>query len=94
MLSITFGRFPSEIERELSSSDYTDLMAYYRVEPWGPQRDNLHSAQIAALTYNANRGNGRPVKIDDFMFKPEVKIQRDADSSARAFLKSKVKSNG
>jgi len=58
-------------------------------------RDNWHSAQIAALLYNINRGKSSPaVKTSDFMYEdPQAAANRKAQSFT-AFLKSRVKKDG
>ncbi len=39
-------------------------MAYARLEPFGPQQDNLRAALIATLIANANRSRRRrPIKL-------------------------------
>lgn len=46
-------------------------MHYERLEPFGEERDDLRSAQIAQLIANANRDPKRkpqPFKLSDFMF--------------------------
>ena len=52
-------------------------MAYDRVEPFGPERDDLRSAIVACATYNAQGGK---LKIDDFMPKWEEKKLNKKDN--------------
>jgi len=59
----------AELERSLTSSELTDWMAYYRLEPWGAWRDNFHAALIAAVT--ANKGARQPVALEDFYYRDE-----------------------
>ena len=42
-----------QLERCISSKELTEWMAYYRIEPFGQERDDYHSARIAAAVYNA-----------------------------------------
>lgn len=46
-------------------------MVYERVSgPLGPQRGDLHAAQISLGIYNANRGKkGKKLKLSDFVLK-------------------------
>lgn len=50
-------------ERELA-----EQMAFYQIEPWGPERADFQSAQICALLANIHRKkNASTVKPLDFM---------------------------
>ncbi len=56
-------------------------MAFYELNPWGPWRDNLHSAQLASLYANAHAPKGKSFGIDDFLYRdPDtVKVEQDQD---------------
>jgi len=64
-------------------------MSYFREEPFGPQRDNLHAGMVAAMIYNANRGKRqRPLSAPDFMLMTER--QRMERNTKRAISAVKV----
>ena len=45
-------------------------MAYYRLEPFGGKRDEIHAAMIAMVIANANRDEKKkpnPFTIEDFL---------------------------
>lgn len=42
-------------------------MAYYRIEPFGQEADDIRWAQLLGMTYNVNRGKGPPKRLEDFM---------------------------
>lgn len=51
-------------------------MAYYTLEPWGPERADLNAGIIAAMIANVNRGHGsKPVSPADLM--PKYGQQHD-----------------
>lgn len=55
-------------------------MAFYKLHPFGSDRDNIHSAIIASTFANANRGkNQQPFSAEDFMLKNQYE-KRQADS--------------
>lgn len=57
-----------EIERDMPSSELTEWMAYYRLEPFGQERDNLHAGMIASILANVYRKKGaKNFTVDDFM---------------------------
>lgn len=42
---------------------------FWRTEPWGPKRDNMHAGIVAAALANSFRGKKQqPVTHQDFMF--------------------------
>ena len=76
---MALGRTVNELETSLSSSEFAEWMAYYTIEPFGQWRDNLHAAQITAMLYNINRGNGSALGVDDFMYLDDVAAQEKQD---------------
>lgn len=60
------------------ASEFVAWQKYYRQEPWGPWRDNLHSALTIQAIYNAM--TGKKVKADEFMYRPPM---TDAERHAR-----------
>lgn len=80
-ISLLLGRPPSEV-RTLPFSDLHLLGCYWEEEPWGPYRDNLHAAQIAATVANSgHRKLRRAVQVRDFMIKP-VRQRREQGGKA------------
>lgn len=60
----------AELLERISSSELSEWMAYYQVEPFGQERDNLHAGIIASVFANANRDRKKqkkPFTIKDFM---------------------------
>lgn len=65
-------------------SRHIDLYrAMYEMDPWGPTRDNIHSAQIASILYNVNRGKSQsPLGWSDFMVGEQPdKSQQDSQQT-------------
>ena len=62
------GKFVYELN-DMPASEYEDWRQYFNENPWGPERDNWHSATIAALLWNINSGKDSPRKYaKDFMY--------------------------
>jgi hypothetical protein len=38
---------PDFIPHEITADQFVEMLAYYQIEPWGPDRDSFHAAQIA-----------------------------------------------
>jgi len=58
-----------EIEERMPSSEVTSWLAYYKLEPFGSERDNWHAATIASILVNANLKKGKPpAQPSDFMY--------------------------
>jgi hypothetical protein len=59
-------------------------MSFYDICPFGPDRDNWHSAQIASILVNSKRAKGSPsVKLSEFMFVDE---QTRRERQTQAFI--------
>ena len=72
---------------EISSRDFAEWMAYSRLEPWGPDRDDLRMGIVASTIANSNRGKGQKAfKPTDFIpdFEPETEEQAQARLMAKA----------
>ncbi|MDX2350406.1 MAG: DUF4035 domain-containing protein [Porticoccus sp.] len=79
----------------MSSLEFTYLKQYYALEPFGASRDNLHSAQIAAIIANVNRNpkKTKPFKVSDFMWvdPKSRKDQETADFISNLQMRAKPK---
>lgn len=42
-------------------------MAYYELEPWGEERDDLRTGVVASTIVNMNKTKGSPSKPSDFL---------------------------
>lgn len=52
----------------MSSAELTYWRAYNKIEPFGSERDELHTALLAQMQANSNRGKGQKAhKLEDFM---------------------------
>jgi hypothetical protein len=62
----------AELNSRMSAREFSEWMEYYQSEPFGPVRDNIHSGQITAMLFNANRRKGqRPMTAADFLLMSE-----------------------
>lgn len=62
----------------MSWSEFVDWIAYYELEPFGPERADWNAAMVASVIANANRDQKkrrRPFGVKDFMFKIEDKSE-------------------
>lgn len=54
--------------KSMSSSELTEWIAFYQIEPFGVQVDDNRSAIVAATIANQHRGkNKRPIPADRFV---------------------------
>lgn len=82
-----------ELEVSVSARELADWAAYWGVEPWGAERDNMHAAVIASLIFNANRGKDtEPRKMDDFMFREVAVVNAKETTKFVAALRALAKS--
>ena len=85
-----------ELLRRIDSRELAEWMAYYAIEPFGEERDDLRTGIIASTMANSWRGKGqKSMQPADFMprfdgKKPKGQSLKDAKATF-AKLKSAVK---
>lgn len=65
------GMLPSQVS-DIPASDFDLLLEYWSEEPWGPWRDNLHTAIIAREVRRTAFKGGLDLK--NFMFKKPSEV--------------------
>jgi len=62
----------------MSSMEYAEWQAYYRLEPFGEQRADYRAALICKILADVNTPKGKPhAKIGDFLLRFEKEEQSD-----------------
>ena len=62
----------AELNLRMSAREFSRWMEYFRSDPFGPVRDNLHAGMVTAMLFNANRRKGqRPLSASDFLLMSE-----------------------
>lgn len=59
-------------------SEFLDWIAYYELEPFGPERVDWNAAMVASVIANANRDpkkRKKPFTVNDFIFRIKDKSQ-------------------
>lgn len=80
-----------EVE-QFGASELLEWEAYWRAEPWGAYRDNIHAGLICAVLGNIHRRKGSPeITYEDFMLKEREDYKRAETERALAWFRSKVK---
>jgi hypothetical protein len=58
---------PEHIPDQITQAQLAEAMAYYQLEPWGPERDSIHAAQI---TFTLNQlQTKRRLHLKDYILK-------------------------
>lgn len=57
----------AEAQARVSPQEYREWVAYRRREPFHDQRMEYMLAVVACIVANANRGKGRPFRVDEFI---------------------------
>lgn len=81
----------SELLARVSSRELSEWMAYYSIEPFGAERDNLHAGIIASATVNLWRNaDEEPVKPQDWQlqFGAQDDVMPGKDSDLYALVKT------
>lgn len=76
----------------MSASEYMHWEAFYQLEPFGAERDNMHAGLIAATVWNTQRGKKQKgMTHKDFMFRDPATARleriRDMMGKFRALAK-------
>ena len=73
-------------------SEVEGWRAFYNLQPFGPWRDNYHSAMVAHILASAHRNPNRPApRMSEFMYKDPITAQRERDAQALAFFEVRAK---
>lgn len=65
---MALGMSVAQCQREVSAAEFSEWMAYDRIEPFGERRADLRAGIVAAVTANAFRGkDSKPFQASDFM---------------------------
>lgn len=70
-----------EAQQRITSAEFAEWLAYYQIEPWGEERADWRSGNIARVIAEAHRNPDKrstPFTVDDFMpvyDAPEVEAQ-------------------
>lgn len=86
--------------RRMDSKELTEWIAFYSLEPFGGDTQYIGHAITAATVANANRGKGKPHKIEEFMPKFGPKHQQTVEEQIQfaammtAALGGEVKTDG
>lgn len=85
----------ARIENELGSGELTEQMAYYKLEPWGPERDNWHIGILASMYANRYKKQGTPaIQATDFLWGAKDKTVEKQTSATLAALDALAMKNG
>jgi hypothetical protein len=90
-LASLLGRTVAEMRASLTQREYLGWQQYWRAEPWGPWRDNLHAALLAREIRRPQLRKGAKVALEDFMVRDPTERQREATAGFIGFLKSVAK---
>ena len=80
-----------EIE-SLGSSELNEWMLFWKTEPWGPYRDNIHAGLIAATIANVYRKkNSKAITHEAFMLTDQSSYKRNTSKETLAWMKAVAK---
>lgn len=84
-LAMALGMTVGDMKSRMGASEFMAWMAYDRLEPIGPQRDDWRIGQLSAMFYNANRAKGAsPKQVSDFMYR-SIRRAQTATEMVAAF---------
>lgn len=71
-------------QREIDSREFAEWMAYSKIEPFGPEREDQRAGMVAALIANVNRDPAKraePYDVEDFFPRYDTVERRAAQSA-------------
>lgn len=79
-----------ELLARIDSRELSEWMAYYQLEPWGTETEDLRTGLVTSAIYNVNRDpkkNRRPFSPEDFVPKrvTEPREEQTWEEQARIF---------
>lgn len=90
-LALALGKSVREVE-SFGASELADWEAYWKMEPWGAYRDNIHAGLICSVLANIHRRKGAAeITYEDFMLKDKAEYKRAETVRALAWFRSMVK---
>lgn len=90
-LAALLGRTVEEMYATMTASAYQRWQLYWKAEPWGPWRDNLHAALIAREVRRPQLRKGARVEVESFMVRDPGDRQRDANQRFVGMLMTMAK---
>ena len=73
-IAALFGCTVEEVQRRMSSSEFTDWCAFYALEPWGWDAQNWRMGVVAATVANYSGHAKKALKPSDFMPRPPKRL--------------------
>jgi len=66
--------------KTIDARELAEWQAYYNIEPFGEERDDLRAAMICCTLANINRGKNQPAyKLDDFLLRFDPKPEQTTE---------------
>ena len=76
----------------MGSSELAEWMVFWKMEPWGSYRDNIHAGLIAATIANVNRKpHAKPISHEVFMLTDQAKYKRNQSRETLAWMSAVAK---
>jgi hypothetical protein len=70
----------------VGAREYESWRRYWSAEPWGPWRDNLHTAILAKEIRRPQMQRGARINLESFMVQDPTKRAREASANLWNFL--------
>ena len=76
---------PYHLAEKIPANLFKEWQVFEELEPFGPARDNYHTAQLAALYANSKRKKGTPPHtVDDFMYYNALDLEAKKEAKLKA----------
>ena len=78
----------AELSQRMTSAEETHWIAFYRAQPFAPERVDIGLAQIAQILWNTNVKKENVRKMTDFLpwHRKPVKVDPDINTTVRSMF--------
>lgn len=88
------GRTVAEAQASLSSAEFSDWCAFYRLEPWGYEADTWRMAVLAATTANYSGNVRKALDVADFIPGAERSARQQSPRQMRRVIEGMADKGG
>lgn len=93
-LALALGMTVAELGERMDSREFSEWMAYYKMEPFGQDRGDIGHAITASVVANANAPKGKKFTPMDFLPRRKQKKRQMTEQEMRRIFDHAAKSWG
>jgi hypothetical protein len=76
----------AQLQRQMSSSEFSEWMAYYSIEPFGEERADWRGALVPYMLACFMRKKGRKPRFEEFMLSTQMDAEPKKAESTKTMM--------